>query len=59
MEQYLILFLTLCLLLSACGAGRMMIGAEKAIDLAYPTAAEAADAPITKDMAVCEVVEAA
>ncbi|MBE6949891.1 MAG: hypothetical protein E7451_00960 [Ruminococcaceae bacterium] len=57
MKKCLILILTLCLLLSACGGGRKMIGAQKAIEIAYPTAAEYADAPITKDMAVCELVD--
>lgn len=57
MKQYLSLILSLCLLLSACGAGRKMIGARKAIDIAYPAAAGYADAPISKDMAFCELID--
>ena len=49
--------LMLALLLTACARPARMIGAEKAIDIVFPVAAEAADSPITRDMAVCQVVD--
>ena len=52
MKKCLILFLSLYLLLSACG--REMIGSQRAIDLAFAEAQQHASVPITKDMALCE-----
>ena len=57
MKKYLIFLLVLSLLLTACGGKGEMIGAEKAIDIAFAEAQQYADAPITKDMAVCEVID--
>lgn len=59
MKRFLILMLSLCLLLCACTASKPteMIGEEKAIEIAFTVAAEAADGPITRDMAVCEIVD--
>ena len=57
MKKVLIILLMLSLLLSACGGRGEMIGTEKAIDIAFAEARKYADAPITKDMAVCEVTD--
>ena len=57
MKKVLITLLVLSLLLSACGGRGKMIGAEKAVDIAFAEAQKYADAPITKDMAVCEVID--
>ena len=57
MKKYLILLVVLSLVLSACGGRGEMIGTEKAIDIAFAEAQKHADAPITKDMAVCEVFD--
>lgn len=57
MRKFMIVLLALSLILTACGGNRKMIGQEKAIEIAFPVAAEAADGPITRDMAVCELVD--
>ena len=57
MKKVLIILLVLSLFLSACGGRGKMIGTEKAIDIAFAEAQKYADAPITKDMAVCEVID--
>ena len=57
MKKVLIILLVLSLLLSACGGRGKMIGKEKAIDISFAEAQQYADAPITKDMAVCEVTD--
>ena len=57
MRKFLMLLLALALALTACGGNREMIGQEKAIEIAFPVAAEAADGTITRDMAVCELVD--
>lgn len=56
MKKYLVFLLVLSVLLSACGDKGKMIGAEKAIDIAFAEAQQYADAPITRDMAACEVI---
>ena len=56
MKKVLIILLVLSLLLSACG-GEDVIAEAKAIDIAFAEAQKYADAPITKDMAVCEVTD--
>ena len=57
MRKFLMLLLALALALTACGGNREMIGQEKAIEIAFPVAVEAADGPITRDMAACEIVD--
>ena len=57
MRKFLMLLLALALALTACGGNREMIGQEKAIEIAFPVAAEAADGPNTRDMAACEIVD--
>ena len=57
MRKFMIILLALSLILTACGGSREMIGQEKAIEIAFPVAAEAAGGTITRDMAVCEIVD--
>ena len=57
MRKFMIVLLALSLILTACGGSREMIAKDQAIEIAFAAAAEAADGAITRDMAVCEIVD--